>query len=89
MARLSFCFNPVHAVIFVAFTFVLQFADGYIIKPKLFGDSLGVSGLLILIAGIVFGNMFGIVGVLLAIPSAAILNFIYHDYLLPALENRK
>lgn len=81
--------NPVHAVIFVAFTFVLQFADGYIIKPKLFGDSLGVSGLLILIAGIVFGNMFGIVGVLMAIPSAAILNFIYHDYLLPTLENRK
>lgn len=81
--------NPVHALIFVAFTFVLQFADGYIVKPKLFGDSLGVSGLLILIAGIVFGNMFGIVGVLMAIPSAAILNFIYRDYLLPALENRK
>ena len=81
--------NPVHALIFVAFTFVLQFADGYIVKPKLFGDSLGVSGLLILIAGIVFGNMFGIVGVLMAIPSAAILNFIYCDYLLPALENRK
>ena len=81
--------NPFHALMFILFTFVLQFADGYIVKPKLFGDSLGVSGLLILIAGIVFGNMFGIIGVLLAIPSAAILNFIYHDYLLPALENRK
>ena len=81
--------NPLHAALFVAFTLGLQFVDGYIIKPKLFGDSLGVSGLLILIAVIVFGNIFGIVGVLLAIPSAAILNFAYHDYLLPALENRK
>ena len=80
--------NPVHAVIFVVFTCALQFFDGYILKPKLFGDSLGVSGLLILIAVIVGGNMFGILGVLLAIPGAAILNFIYFDYLLPALEGR-
>lgn len=81
--------NPLHALVFILFTFVLQFFDGYVVKPKLFGDSLGVSGLLILIAGIVFGNMFGVTGVLLAIPAAAILNFIYHDYLLPAVENRK
>ena len=80
--------NPIHAVIFVLFTFALQFIDGYVIKPRLFGNSLGVSGLLILVAGIVGGNMFGILGVLLAIPAAAILNFTYQDYLLPALERR-
>lgn len=81
--------NPVHAGLFLGFICALQFADGYILKPKLFGDSLGVSGLLILIAVIVFGNMFGIIGVLLSIPSAAILNFVYHDYLLTALERQK
>lgn len=80
--------NPLHAGIFILFTIGLQFADGYILKPKLFGDSLGVSGLLILVAVIVFGNMFGVIGVLLSIPSAAILNFLYHDYLLPTLERR-
>ncbi len=80
--------NPIHALLFVAFTLVLQFIDGYIIKPKLFGNALGVSGLLILISVIVCGNMFGFVGMLLAIPAAAILNFIYCDYLLPFLENR-
>ncbi|MBQ9492557.1 MAG: AI-2E family transporter [Oscillibacter sp.] len=81
--------NPLHALIFVLFTFALQFVDGYVVKPKLFGNSLGVSGLLILVSGIVGGNLFGFTGVLLAIPSAAILNFAYHDYLLPALEGRK
>lgn len=81
--------NPVHAGVFILFTFALQFVDGYVVKPKLFGNSLGVSGLLILIAGIVGGNMFGFIGVLLAIPGAAILNFIYHDYLLPMLERRQ
>lgn len=80
--------KPLHALIFIIFTFVLQFFDAYLIKPKLFGNSLGVSGLLILIAVIVFGNMFGIVGMLLAIPIAAILDFVYHEALLPALEKR-
>ena len=41
---------------------------------KLFGNSLGVSGLLILVASIVFGNLFGIIGVVLAIPVATILS---------------
>lgn len=80
--------KPVHALIFIIFTLVLQFIDPYFIKPKLFGDSLGVSGLLILISVIVFGSMFGIAGMLLAIPIAAILDFVYHEALLPALENR-
>ena len=81
--------NPIHALIFIIFTMVLQTLDGYIIKPKLFGNSLGVSGLLILIAIIVGGKMFGVVGILLAIPFAAIIDFVYKDYLLPALENKK
>ena len=81
--------NPVHALIFVIFTVILQFLDGYVIKPKLFGNSLGVSGLLILAAVVVFGNMFGIVGILLSIPLAAILDFIYSDYFLPTLERRQ
>ena len=78
--------NPVHALLFVAFCIVLQFVDGYILKPKLFSGSLGVSGLLILIAGIVLGNLFGVMGMLLSIPAAAILSFIYHDYFLPNAE---
>ena len=81
--------NPLHAVIFVVFSFILQLLDGYVIKPKLFGNSLGVSGLLILTAVIVCGNMFGILGMLLAIPLAAIVDFICREEILPALERRK
>ena len=35
------------------------------------------------------GNMFGILGMLLSIPAAAILSFIYNDYLLPRQEQRR
>ena len=81
--------DPWDALIFIIFTMVLQTLDGYVIKPKLFGNSLGVSGLLILIAIIVGGKMFGVVGILLAIPFVAILDFVYKDYLLKALEKKK
>ena len=78
-----------YAVIFLIFTALVQLCDAYIVKPKLFGNSLGVSSLWILIGIIVGGRMFGAVGVLLAIPAVAILDFLYTDYILPRLEARK
>ena len=81
--------NPWHALMFLGFTILLQIVDAYVLKPKLFSDSLGVPGLLILASVVVFGNLFGAVGMLLAIPAAAILSFLYHAYLLPRQERRK
>ncbi|MBQ6865781.1 MAG: AI-2E family transporter [Clostridia bacterium] len=81
--------NPWHALAFLIFTTVLQTIDGYILKPKLFGDSLGVSGLWILVGVIVGGRAFGVVGILLAIPAVAILDVLYGEYLLPWMEERK
>ena len=78
--------KPMHALIFLIFTFVLQGLDGWVIKPRLFGNSLGVSGLLILISIVVGGNILGVVGILLAIPFAAILDFVYKEAFLPWLE---
>ena len=80
--------NPAHALLFLVFCAFLQFFDAYILKPRLFSNSLGVSGLLILIASIVLGSMFGFWGMLLAIPAAAILSFLYHDYFLPRREKQ-
>lgn len=71
--------NPWYALIFLIFTVVLQSVDGYIIKPKLFGETLGVSPLLILIMIIVGGRLCGVIGILLAIPFAAIAQFLADD----------
>ena len=81
--------KPMNALMFVIFCLILQTVDGYILKPRLFSDSLGVSGLLILSSTIVLGNMFSVIGILLSIPTAAVLSFVYHDYLLPWLRKRK
>ena len=81
--------NPWHALAFLIFTAILQTIDGYILKPKLFGDSLGVSGLWILVGVVVGGRAFGVVGILLAIPGVAMLDFLYREYFLPWLEAKK
>ncbi len=81
--------NPQHALIFLVFCVAIQALDFYLIKPKLFSGCLGVSGLLILSAVVVLGNMFGVLGVLLSIPAAAVLSFVYNDYFMPSMEKRK
>ncbi len=81
--------NPKDALLFVIFTVILQTCDGYIIKPKLFGNSLGVSSLWILISIIVFSRMFGIVGILLSIPLAAICDFMYNDAIKRRIERKQ
>lgn len=82
--------NPGYGILFLIFTFIIQTLDGYVVKPKLYGDSLGVSSLWILIAIICGGKIFGVVGVLLAIPFAAIVQYLLEEILFPKVrEERK
>ena len=81
--------NPLHALWFIIFTIVLQTIDGYILKPKLFGGSLGVPGVWILISIVVGGRILGVTGILLAIPFAAIVDFIYHDLIFQEARKRE
>lgn len=78
--------NPWYALWFLIFTVILQTIDGYVLKPKLFGGSLGIPSLLTLASIIVGGRMFGVAGILIAIPAAAIFYFIYHEYIVVKLQ---
>ena len=81
--------KPVSVIPFLIFTLFIQSIDGYVIKPKLFGNALNVPGFIILIAIIIFGKAAGILGMLLAIPIAAVLVYIYTEALIPWLELKK
>ena len=81
--------NPWHALWFILFTIVLQTIDGYVIKPKFFGGTLGVSSVWILICIIVGGRMLGVWGILLAIPFAAISDYIYKEMIIRRLQERR
>ena len=81
--------KPVHALYFLIFTVILQILDGYVIKPKLFSNSLGLSPVLTLVSIILGGKMFGILGILLAIPVVAVADMLYEEKLLPWFRKMK
>lgn len=87
-AFILFLVDPGCVIPFLIFTVLIQSMDSYFIKPKLFGGALNVPGVLILIAIIVFGRLWGVVGMLVAIPIAAIIVYLYSEMLIPWLEER-
>ena len=64
--------KPADALWFLLFTAALQLLDSYVLKPRLFGSSLGVPSVIVLLATLLGGYFFGVLGVLLAVPAAAI-----------------
>lgn len=73
--------SPQSVVLFLIFTLILQLIDGYVIKPRLFGGALGVSGVWITLGIIVGAKLFGITGVVLSVPFVAIIQFVMHGYI--------
>ena len=51
---------------------VIQVIEGFVITPKVVGDKVGLSAVWVLLALMVGGELFGFLGVLLALPAAAV-----------------
>lgn len=81
--------QPIQALWFLLFTMVLQTIDGYVIKPRLFSSSFGIPAVWTLLAIILFGKVFGVVGVLVSIPVAAVIAMVYEEDFLPWLARRR
>lgn len=65
--------SPDKVLWFLLFIFVAQQLEGQFIYPKVVGDTIGLPGLLVLIAVILGGGLAGIMGILFAVPLCAIL----------------
>lgn len=60
--------DPLKCLYFIIFILVLQQCDGNIIKPKLLGQSTGLSGFWVIFSILVGGGFFGPIGMLLGVP---------------------
>lgn len=62
----------------VAITFlVIQQLEGNVISPKILGERVGLHPLAVILSLIVAGELFGLPGMLLAVPSAAIIKILF------------
>ena len=60
--------EPLQALEFAVLILFIQQLDGNVIGPKILGDSIGISALWVLFAIVVFGDLFGLVGMVIGVP---------------------
>lgn len=56
--------------------FTIQGLEGFVITPKIMGDTVGISAIAVMFALLVGGELLGFTGVLLAIPAAAVVKIL-------------
>ena len=73
--------EPIKAVWFIVYLLILQQVEGNLIYPKVVGKSVGLPGLLVLMAVTIGGRAFGVLGMLFSVPVCAVLYSLYQEFL--------
>lgn len=80
--------NPWAALRFMILVIALQQFDGNILGPKILGDSTGLSAIWVLVAIVVGGGLFGFPGMLLGVPTFAVLYSLVREFVNMRLAGR-
>lgn len=80
-ALIIFMVNPLQSLYFLIFILVLQQIDGNIIGPTILGESTGLSAFWVVFAIILGGGLFGILGMIIGVPTFAVIYYIAKTYL--------
>lgn len=81
--------NPMHCLYFIIFIFVMQQLDGNVIGPKILGNTTGVSSFWVLFAILLFGGMWGVVGMVIGVPLFAVIYDIIRKLVYRGLRKHK
>ncbi|MEG0313758.1 MAG: AI-2E family transporter [Erysipelotrichaceae bacterium] len=71
--------DPLQSLMFVLFYQVMQQFEDNLIYPRVVGDSVGLPGLWVLLSIFVFGDLFGIFGMVIAVPTTAFIYTVFGD----------
>lgn len=80
--------DPVKVIWFGIFVLVLQQVDGNVIKPHLFGESMGLPAVWVLVSITIGGGLFGIPGMLLGVPVFAVLYLLFAEFVSSKLKRK-
>ena len=87
-AFLIFVASPMQAVWFVVMFVVLQQIENNIIYPRVVGTSIGLSGMWVLIAVALGGELMGVVGMFLMIPVTSVVYTLIRGWVRKRLKKR-
>ena len=68
--------SPLQGVYFIIFIVILQQIDGNIIGPTILGESTGLSSFWVVFAILVGGGLFGILGMIIGVPTFAVIFYV-------------
>ncbi|MFR3310815.1 AI-2E family transporter [Collinsella stercoris] len=88
-AFLTLLASPEHALLYVIVYLAVQFIENQFIYPHVVGSSVGLSALWTLIAALVGGKLFGIVGIVFFIPIVAVLYELFRQWTNARLAERE
>lgn len=65
--------DPIKSIDFLVFVLILQQFDGNILGPRILGDKTGLSSFWVLFAILLFGGLFGFIGMIIGVPVFAVI----------------
>lgn len=72
-ALLVLMVDPIQSLYFLIFILILQQFDGNYLGPKILGNSTGLSSFWVLFSITIFGGLFGLVGMIIGVPTFAVI----------------
>lgn len=88
-ALLILMVSPIQCVYFIIFILVLQQFDGNILGPKILGDTTHLSSFWVLFAILLFGGLFGVVGMVIGVPIFAFFYQLVKEWAVKRLKKQK
>ncbi len=80
--------NPVKVLVFLIIFVVIQQFEGNIIYPHVVGNSVGLSGIWVLVSLTVGGSLFGIMGMVVFIPLVSVIYAFLREYIYGILKEK-
>ena len=86
MSIVAFAVSPTTGLItLIYFLLYMQF-DSYVIQPRVYQRSVNLPGVVAILAAVSGGALYGLMGAILAVPTAAALTVLYQEVVVPALN---
>jgi predicted PurR-regulated permease PerM len=80
----AFSVSPATALGVAVFFFLQQQVENHVLVPRVMSRQVGISPVLVIMALLIGGSLLGLVGAILAVPTAAILQVLLQELLVEA-----
>lgn len=88
-AIMIFSIDPMQSLWFIIFYQVVSYFEDNVIYPRVVGKSVGLPGLWVLLSILIFGNVFGVIGMVVAVPTTACIYMFFSEVVHKRLQKQQ